>query len=116
LSPATGVNGQTGGGGNFNDSGGSAGDAQPYGGSVGVGGGNHPWMGGSGGAGNSGGSRGACRAYGCPASGSDGTGGLLMVFVRGNIIIGENGSIQSNGSNGGEIYVCQGVVQEEEVF
>lgn len=52
---------------------------------------------GGGGAGNPGGI--------CPNpntwNGQNGTGGLMILFVSGNIIISDTGSIQSNGSNGG---------------
>ena len=52
---------------------------------------------GGGGAGNPGGTSpaGAVRA------GTNGTGGLMILFVHGEIIFGENGSIQSHGSVGG---------------
>lgn len=33
--------------------------------------------------------------------GSNGTGGLMILHVSGNILIGESGSIQSNGCKGG---------------
>lgn len=63
--------------------------AQSFGGVGGVGGtGINP---GGGGAGNPGGSPG----------GGEGTGGLLILIVRGNLKIGPNGSIVSNGSAGG---------------
>lgn len=52
---------------------------------------------GGGGAGNPGG--GTVQTTGKP--GSNGTGGLMILFVSGNIIIGPNGSIQSDGSAGG---------------
>lgn len=52
---------------------------------------------GGGGAGNPGGLAGGSRS----GVGSSGTGGLMILFVRGNIIFGANGSIQSNGSAGG---------------
>jgi hypothetical protein len=52
---------------------------------------------GGGGAGNPGGIAGGSRA----GVGGTGTGGLLILFVRGNIIFGASGAIQSNGSNGG---------------
>jgi hypothetical protein len=51
-----------------------------------------------GGAGNPGGTSNA------GATGSSGTGGLMILFVQGNIIFGANGSIQSNGSKGGNSY------------
>lgn len=51
-----------------------------------------------GGAGNPGGTSNA------GATGSSGTGGLMILFVRGNVIFGANGSIQSNGSRGGNSY------------
>jgi len=43
--------------------------------------------------------------------GETGTGGLLILFVQGNIIIGSNGSIQSNGSNGGISYGSGGRIR-----
>jgi len=52
---------------------------------------------GGGGAGNPGGT----VKYSSGKVGSNGTGGLMILFVRGNIIIGSSGSIQSNGSAGG---------------
>ena len=53
-----------------------------------------------GGAGNNGG---AGKAYngGVGSIGTNGAGGLIILIVEGNIIIGPNGYIQSNGSNGG---------------
>lgn len=92
--------GGSGGGGTFADSAGAATDAAAFGGAGGNGAGNHPWQGGGGGAGNPGGLPGACGAYGCPLSGENGTGGLLVLVVKGNLIVGENGSIESKGSNG----------------
>lgn len=52
---------------------------------------------GGGGAGNPGGT----VRFKQSQAGFDGTGGLMILFVSGNIIIGPNGSIQSNGSSGG---------------
>jgi hypothetical protein len=52
---------------------------------------------GGGGAGNPGGASGGGSAQ----AGGSGTGGLLILIVRGNLKIGPNGSIDSNGSNGG---------------
>ena len=52
---------------------------------------------GGGGAGNPGGVAGGGSAQ----AGGNGTGGLLILIVRGNLKIGPNGSIDSNGSNGG---------------
>lgn len=94
--------GGSGGGANFNDSAGNSTDALPFGGAGGNGGGNHPWMGGNSGAGNPTGVPGACGNRGCPVTGEDGTGGLLMIFVRGNINFGANGKIEANGSAGGQ--------------
>jgi len=100
--------GGSGGGATFGDSGGNGGDANNFGGIGGAGGGNHPWMGGSGGAGNGGGPRGACGSEGCPMSGQSGTGGLLILMVKGNLNIGANGVIESKGSNGGTTYMNGG--------
>ena len=66
------------------------GNGSPIGGAGGNGSG-----GGAGGAGNPGGSGGAVAAA------SSGTGGLLILIVRGNLRIGPNGSITANGSAGG---------------
>jgi len=52
---------------------------------------------GGGGGGNPGGAAGGPVAQ----SGGEGTGGLLILIVRGNLKIGPNGSIDANGSNGG---------------
>ena len=56
-----------------------------------------------GGAGNPGGSK-----TNGGTNGQDGTGGLMILFVKGNITIGTNGSIQSNGSRGGNGYAAGG--------
>lgn len=39
--------------------------------------------------------------YGSGTVGASGTGGLLIIFVKGKITIGDKGSIQANGSKGG---------------
>ena len=56
--------------------------------------------GGAGGAGGTGAGGGAGNPGGSP-NGGQGTGGLLILIVKGNLYIGPSGSIQSNGSNGG---------------
>jgi hypothetical protein len=56
--------------------------------------------GGAGGSGVSGGGGGAGNPGGSP-NGGEGTGGLLILMVKGNLYIGPSGSIRSNGSNGG---------------
>lgn len=73
----------------------------PDGGAGGAGGasrGVQPGYGGGGGAGNPGGI--------CPKqstrNGESGTGGLIVLYVAGNVIFGETGKIQSNGSRGGD--------------
>jgi hypothetical protein len=55
-----------------------------------------PSVGGGGGAGNPGG---ICKQT--SRNGSSGAGGLMIIFVHGNIIIGPYGSIEANGSKGG---------------
>ena len=66
------------------------------GGNGGYAGGYAAAKGGGGGAGNPGG---ICQDPTRP--GSTGTGGLMILFVQGNIILGETGSIQANGTDGG---------------
>ena len=56
---------------------------------------------GTGGAGNPGGPDGSIGQYGQNDAG-DGTGGLLFLIVRGNLTIGSTGSIQANGTRGGD--------------
>ena len=68
-------------------------------------GGNHHESGGrptgTGGAGNPGGSDGSIGTQGNNDAG-DGTGGLLLLIVKGNLTIGSGGSIQANGTRGGD--------------
>lgn len=71
---------------------GSGGAGKAYGGAGGNMAGS-PDGGGAGGAGNPGGSG--------SATGGEGTGGLLILIVRGNLKIGPNGSITTNGVQGG---------------
>lgn len=52
----------------------------------------------SGGAGNPGG-----KGSASGTDGQDGTGGLMILFVKGKVIIGDKGSIQSKGSNAGNV-------------
>jgi hypothetical protein len=77
-------------------SGGSGGGGARHanGGNASINGGTGGWGTGGGGAGNPGGS-------GTP-SGQDGTGGLLILYVGGNLEVGTGGSIRAQGSNGGE--------------
>lgn len=97
--------GGSGSGGNFNNSGTTiSGVGTSFGGAGGSGAGNHPFMGGGGGAGNPGGLGGACGSMGCPGAGQTGTGGLLILIVKGNITVGPSGVITTAGSNGGTIY------------
>jgi hypothetical protein len=63
-------------------------------------GGNAALNGGAGGNAGSGGGGGAGNPGGSP-NGGEGTGGLLILIVKGNLFIGPSGSIRSNGSNGG---------------
>jgi hypothetical protein len=56
---------------------------------------------GTGGAGNPGGPDGSVGQNGLNDAG-DGTGGLLFLIVRGNLTIGSSGSIQANGTRGGD--------------
>lgn len=56
---------------------------------------------GGGGAGNPGGTAGSAPTGVQATNGQSGTGGLLIVLVRGNITVGTGGRISSNGSSGG---------------
>ena len=56
---------------------------------------------GTGGAGNPGGPDGSVGVQGNNDAG-DGTGGLLFLIVKGNLTIGSSGSIQANGTRGGD--------------
>lgn len=88
-----------------------------YGGAAGANGGAGGWgscytgsgatykRGAGGGAGNAGG--GGCGTYGY--AGASGTGGLLVLVVRGNLSIGANGSIISNGSPGGYVHTSYNI-------
>ena len=79
-------------------------DASSNGGSGGQGGNHHESGGrptGTGGAGNPGGPDGSIGTRGNNDAG-DGTGGLLLLIVRGNLTIGSSGSIQANGTRGGD--------------
>jgi hypothetical protein len=89
--------GGPGGGGSYGSSGGMtvAGDGVAYGGAGGQGGGTAVYNIMSGGAGNPGGASPTQDAR------MDGTGGLLILIVGGNLTIGGSGSIQANGVNGG---------------
>ena len=89
--------GGPGGGGSYASSGGMtvAGDGVAYGGAGGQGGGTAVYNIMSGGAGNPGGASPTQDAR------MDGTGGLLILIVGGNLTIGGSGSIQANGVNGG---------------
>tara|TARA_B100000902_G_scaffold82153_1_gene86710 strand:- start:162 stop:1547 length:1386 start_codon:yes stop_codon:yes gene_type:complete len=79
-------------------------DASANGGSGGQGGNHHESSTrpcGTGGAGNPGGPDGSIGTSGNNDAG-DGTGGLLLLIVKGNLTIGGNGSIQANGNRGGD--------------
>jgi hypothetical protein len=101
-SAGTCYSGGSGGGGNWgNGNVGNAGNASANGGAGGNGAGNSPF-GGSGGAGNPPGT----TPNGATAEA--GTGGLLLLFVRGNLTIGSTGKIASNGSSGAYVYAGSG--------
>lgn len=92
-------------GGGQADSGHRGNDASGNGGAGGQGG-NHNESGGSrpcgtGGAGNPGGADGSVGNTG-QNDAADGTGGLLLLIVKGNLTIGSSGSIQANGTRGGD--------------
>ena len=74
----------------------SAGNAAAYGGAGGYGNWTSPHDQGGGGAGNPGGSG--------NQPGQSGTGGLLVLMVKGNLTIGASGQVVSRGSNGGSAY------------
>ena len=93
--------GGPGGGGAYASSGGmtTATDGTAYGGAGGNGGGTSPVYGvKAGGAGNPGGT----SAGGASMNGLDGTGGLLILLVGGDLTIGGSGSIEAGGSAGGD--------------
>jgi hypothetical protein len=101
-SAGTCYSGGAGGGGNWgNGNVGNAGNGGANGGAGGNGVGNSSF-GGGGGAGNPAGS-GPNNGNGQP-----GTGGLLILLVRGNLTIGSAGTIQSNGSMGGSVFAGSG--------
>ena len=80
------------------------GDAQGNGGQGGQGGDHHESSSrpkGTGGAGNPGGADGSIGTQGNNDAGG-GTGGLLLLIVKGNLTIGSSGSIQANGKRGGD--------------
>ena len=91
-------------GGGAAPSGHRGGGASGNGGEGGTGGNHHESGGrptGTGGAGNPGGSDGSIGTHGNNDAG-DGTGGLLFLIVKGNLTIGSSGSIQANGTRGGD--------------
>ena len=91
-------------GGGAAPSGHRGGGASGNGGQGGQGGNHHESGGrptGTGGAGNPGGSDGSIGTQGNNDAG-DGTGGLLLLIVKGNLTIGSGGSIQANGTRGGD--------------
>jgi len=93
--------GGSGGGGAYASSGGmtTATDGVAYGGAGGSGGGTSPTYGvKAGGAGNPGGT----SAGGASMNGLDGTGGLLILLVGGDLTIGASGSIEAGGAVGGD--------------
>lgn len=65
-------------------------------------GGDYQATGAGGGAGNPGGTAGDGR------EGKNGTGGLLILIVKGNLIIGATGAILAKGTSGGAYYSCGG--------
>lgn len=91
-------------GGGSTDSGHIGGAANNYGGVGGVGG-NHNENSsrptGTGGAGNPGGNDGSVGVGGSNNAG-DGTGGLIILVVGGNLTIGASGEIRANGTQGGD--------------
>ncbi len=88
-------------------SGGGGGGPSPGTNGIAFGGQGGPVLGyGGGGAGNPGGvTPAAAPGSPLPVSAPSGTGGLLILIVRGNLKIGPNGSINANGSNGGNSLV-----------
>jgi len=78
----------------------AAGNAAAYGGAGGYGNWTSPHDQGGGGAGNPGGSG--------IQPGQSGTGGLLILMVKGNLTIGATGQVVSRGSNGGSAYQSGG--------
>ena len=97
----TAFSGGPGGGGGYASSGGmtTATDGTAYGGAGGNGGGTAPVYGvKAGGAGNPGGT----SAGGASMNGLDGTGGLLILMVGGDLTIGASGSIEAGGAVGGD--------------
>ena len=91
-------------------SGGGGGGPSPGTNGIAFGGQGGPVLGyGGGGAGNPGGvTPAAAPGSPLPVSAPAGTGGLLILIVRGNLKIGPNGSINANGSNGGNALVGYG--------
>lgn len=78
----------------------SAGSGGAYGGAGGYASWTHPHAEGGGGAGNPGGAG--------LQPGQSGTGGLLVLLVKGNLSIGTGGQVVSQGSNGGSAYQSGG--------
>jgi hypothetical protein len=95
-SSGTCYSGGCGGGGGAGNPGVGGGSAQPYGGAGGAGTIRNAAGSAGGGAGNPGGS-----SEGGGGIGSSGTGGLLVLVVKGNLTVGPTGSILSQGSMGG---------------
>jgi len=56
---------------------------------------------GSGGAGNDGGRGQGYTSWYAPAHGNDGTGGVIILIVGGNLTVGASGAIRANGAQGG---------------
>jgi uncharacterized delta-60 repeat protein len=94
-SAGTCFSGGSGGGGANGPAGIVAGSGSPFGGSGGAGA-YHASFGTGGGAGNPGG-----FGYSPGLSGGTGTGGLLILMVKGNLVIGSSGAIRSEGTPGG---------------
>ena len=113
-----GLNGTGGGGGGANDDPGTSGAGATgtcYSGGSG-GGANHDGPGGAANAGANGGAGGAPSGLsngggaGNPsaANAETGTGGLLVIFVRGKLTVGSGGRVSSNGSAGGDSFTAGG--------
>lgn len=89
-----------GGGGGYSAPGGAGGKGTAYSGGAGGGGQSTnagSSIGGAGGNGSSGGGGGAGNPSGSGGTGENGTGGLIILVVRGNLTIGTNGIIESKG-------------------
>lgn len=99
-SAGTSISGGSGGGGSSSSPSPATTNAYAFGGAGGV----APSANGGGGAGNPGGNPGGVAS----TVGGNGTGGLLILIVRGNLKIGPNGNITTNGTAGGSGSPSQG--------